>query len=425
LAQLRAHADDPGTGRELLSVRRQNKLRLGARVRRELGLTLDPDTLFDAQAKRIHEYKRQLLTCCTWSRATRRSLPIRGAGGATHGAAGRQGGLGLPLGQADHPARARHRARGQLDPRCAGKLQLVFLPNYGVSLAEAIIPAADLSEQISLAGTEASGTGNMKFALNGALTIGTWDGANIEMAEAIGEAGTVRVRPARRGRARGARARLRPAPARGREPAAARGARRDRRGGLLARRRAPLPPAHRRPARPGQLPAARRLRRLREAQSRVDALYAEPAAWGGARLAQHAGMGSFFRRPHRRRVRAQDLVGTGRAERARRMPDLLPGPLLPADELLAFREAGWHGPTCGWGALPDAARGHRRRALRGVGAARQRASVVGDFNDWTAVGSPMRRREGSGRVGGLHPRASLPARATSTSCTTPPARCCR
>jgi len=188
LAELREHADDPAFGPELLAVRRHNKLRLGERLRRDLGLVLQPDSLFDVQAKRIHEYKRQLLNLLhvvaryqaivanPSAPVVPRTVLLAGKAASAYYSAK------LVIQLAHDIARVVNS-----DPRCAGKLQLVFVPNYGVSVAEVLMPAADLSEQISTAGTEASGTGNMKFALNGALTIGTWDGANIEMAQAIGE----------------------------------------------------------------------------------------------------------------------------------------------------------------------------------------------------------------------------------------------
>ncbi|MFO1340985.1 MAG: glycogen/starch/alpha-glucan phosphorylase, partial [Burkholderiaceae bacterium] len=144
-------------------------------------------SLFDVQIKRIHEYKRQLLNLlhvvaryqaivadphADW---VPRTVVIAGKAASAYQAAK------LIIRLAHDIA-----ATVNDDPRVAGRLKLAFLPNYGVSLAETVLPAADLSEQISTAGTEASGTGNMKFALNGAITIGTWDGANIEMAEAMG-----------------------------------------------------------------------------------------------------------------------------------------------------------------------------------------------------------------------------------------------
>ena len=188
LSALAAHAGSKTLGGAFLEVKRDNKLRLAALVRRELGIAIDPASLFDVHIKRIHEYKRQLLNLL-------------------HVVARYQAIVADPHAEwvprtvvlAGKAASAYHTAKAivQLahdvarvvnsDPRVGDRLKLVFLPNYSVSLAEVILPAADLSEQISTAGTEASGTGNMKFALNGAITIGTWDGANIEMAQAMGE----------------------------------------------------------------------------------------------------------------------------------------------------------------------------------------------------------------------------------------------
>ena len=187
LSKLAPLAADPALGAQFLASKRQNKLRLAELIRRELGIAVDPDSLFDVQVKRIHEYKRQLLNLL---HVVARYHAIIDKPGAT--VVPRTVILAGKAASAYHSAKliiqlAHDIARVvNSDPRVAGRLKLVFLPNYSVSLAEAIIPAADLSEQISTAGTEASGTGNMKFGLNGALTIGTWDGANIEMAQAMG-----------------------------------------------------------------------------------------------------------------------------------------------------------------------------------------------------------------------------------------------
>jgi glycogen phosphorylase len=188
LRQLAPLAADASLVRESLAVKLRNKQRLATLIERECGVAVDPRSLFDVQIKRIHEYKRQLLNLlhvvaryqaildqpdAHW---TPRTVVIAGKAASAYHAAKLIIQLALDVGRVVNN-----------DPRVAGRLKLVFLPNYGVRLAEAILPAADLSEQISTAGTEASGTGNMKFALNGALTIGTWDGANIEMAQAMGE----------------------------------------------------------------------------------------------------------------------------------------------------------------------------------------------------------------------------------------------
>jgi starch phosphorylase len=187
LRGLEAHAEDPAFVARYAAVRRQRKEALAKLVAERTGTDIDPDALFDVQVKRIHEYKRQLLNVVEtvalyqaikaephrdW---TPRVKIFAGKAAPSYVRAKLIIKLACDVAKAVND-----------DPDVAGRLKVVFLPNYSVSLAEAIIPAADLSEQISTAGMEASGTGNMKFALNGALTVGTLDGANIEIRDHVG-----------------------------------------------------------------------------------------------------------------------------------------------------------------------------------------------------------------------------------------------
>ena len=187
LRRLEPLADDPDFRQRFAAVKRYNKEVLAQCIERELGLTVSPASLFDVQVKRVHEYKRQLLlilyVIVLYARLKKnhsapfipRTFIVSGKAAPGYAMAK------LIIKLLNQVAEVVNR-----DPDVDGKLKLVFLPNYRVSLAEKIMPAADVSEQISLAGTEASGTGNMKLQLNGALTIGTLDGANVEILEEVG-----------------------------------------------------------------------------------------------------------------------------------------------------------------------------------------------------------------------------------------------
>src|SRR6516164_1811789 len=187
VADLADHGADPALHERLMRVKGANKIALARTIREQLGLVVNSNALFDVQIKRIHEYKRQLLnlieTVALYD--AMRTDPAGDwvprvkilAGKAAAGYAVAK----LIVKLANDIA-----AVINADPCVRDLLKVVFLPNYNVSLAEAIIPAADLSEQIATAGLEASGTGNMKLALNGALTIGTLDGANVEIRERVG-----------------------------------------------------------------------------------------------------------------------------------------------------------------------------------------------------------------------------------------------
>lgn len=188
LKSLESFANDPSFRERFGEVKRSNKVDLSNYLREHQGLRVDPDAMFDVQIKRIHEYKRQLLNIIETvalydqirSHPERDWVPrVKLFGGK---AASSYHNAKLIIKLANDVAK-----RINSDPSVGGLLRISFIPNYNVSLAERIIPAADLSEQISTAGMEASGTGNMKFALNGALTIGTLDGANIEIKDRVGD----------------------------------------------------------------------------------------------------------------------------------------------------------------------------------------------------------------------------------------------
>ena len=188
LAGLRAHARDRDFQQRFAQIKRSNKLRLTRLIQDTTGIAVSPDSLFDVQVKRIHEYKRQLLNLL---HVVTRYLAILAEPDAHW--------VPRTVIFAGKAASSYHVAKTIIrlihdvgtvvnnDPVVKDRLKVVFIPNYGVSVAEIIMPGADLSEQISTAGTEASGTGNMKLALNGALTIGTDDGANIEIRQQVGD----------------------------------------------------------------------------------------------------------------------------------------------------------------------------------------------------------------------------------------------
>ncbi len=188
LRTLEPLVDDTSFRKRWQDIKIRNKKKLAALIKMRCHVEVDPYSMFDVQVKRIHEYKRQLLNCLhviylyhqlirhPERKVESRTVIFAGKAAPSYWKAKRI--IKLITSVADVVNN---------DPRVDGRLRVVFMPNYNVSLAEVIMPAADLSEQISTAGTEASGTGNMKFSLNGALTIGTLDGANIEILEEVGE----------------------------------------------------------------------------------------------------------------------------------------------------------------------------------------------------------------------------------------------
>ncbi len=180
-------ASDAAFQRKWQAVKKLNKTRFSGYIRKKTGIIVDPASLFDVQVKRIHEYKRQTMFALY---LISRYLEIKNgvAKDVVPRTAVISGKAAPSYDMAKLIIRVINGVAGVInkDPDMKDKLKVVFLENYGVSLAEKIFPAADLAEQISTAGREASGTGNMKFMLNGAVTIGTWDGANIEIAEEVG-----------------------------------------------------------------------------------------------------------------------------------------------------------------------------------------------------------------------------------------------
>ena len=187
LARLEAFVDEPEFRHAWRAMKRANKAQLADYIEERLGLTISTDSMFDVMVKRLHEYKRQLLKTLhvihLYQKVKRDpetvQTPITFIFGAKAAPGYHMAKLIIKL--INSVAEVINR-----DPACANRLRVVFIPNFNVTVGQLVYPAADVSEQISLAGKEASGTGNMKFALNGAMTVGTLDGANIEIRERVG-----------------------------------------------------------------------------------------------------------------------------------------------------------------------------------------------------------------------------------------------
>ena len=188
LRKLDDYADDAAVLKALADIKRNNKADFAAHAKQTQGVNLNPDAIFDVQVKRLHEYKRQLLNVLHIIALYQRLQDDPGAITQPHTFLfGAKAAPGYAV--AKRIIRLINSLADQIDhdPVCKDKLQVVFLENYRVSLAERLMPASEVSQQISTAGKEASGTGNMKFMMNGALTVGTLDGANVEMHEVLGD----------------------------------------------------------------------------------------------------------------------------------------------------------------------------------------------------------------------------------------------
>lgn len=187
LRNLSQYRDDRAVLERLAEIKRQNKIAMAGVIKRTNGIIVDPDSLFDVQVKRLHEYKRQLLNAINILATYRmlRDNPSMDFVPRTY-IFGAKAAPGYYFAKQIIQFIVKLADTINNDHRVNGKLKVVYLENYRVTVAEKLMPAAELSEQISLAGTEASGTGNMKFMINGAVTLGTLDGANVEIYEAVG-----------------------------------------------------------------------------------------------------------------------------------------------------------------------------------------------------------------------------------------------